>query len=148
MCTGVPLSTKGDTQVYTPPTRPVPSYSNYLMPVFLQFQGRAMRLSPVQAGRKDGKAHIYLRHGNSTLSLSGCPSSLTSTLSRYQPLPEPLPSCLILTRLTFLIVTHSMVNSSAFRGEKRQQNHVDDGSLETQHQVGTHSRRQKAALRG
>ena len=57
---------------------------------------------------------MYLRHGNSTLSLSGCPSSLTSTRSRNQPLPLPLPSCLILTRLTFRKVTDSMVNSSAF----------------------------------
>lgn len=59
----------------------------------------------------------YLRHGYSTLSSSGCPSSLTSTRSRNQPLPPPFPSCRILTRLTFRIVTDSMVNSSAFGGE-------------------------------
>lgn len=60
---------------------------------------------------------MYLRQGNSTLSLSGCPSSLTSTRSRNQPLPLPLPSCLTLTRLTFRMVTDSMVNSSAFVGK-------------------------------
>lgn len=63
---------------------------------------------------------MYLRHGYSTLSLSGCPSSRSSTRSRNQPLPPLVPSCLILTRLTFRMVTDSMVNSSAFKGGGQQ----------------------------